>query len=105
VLDGITFTDLMLEAFKWAAVAAAPVAAFIGLLRRSRLRSALIWGWAFLPLSVGIIIFIALPLLPAVFLAILLAIQLLPWAVFSALAFVAVLWLRDFSGSEGWIDR
>lgn len=82
MFDEILLSDLV----PWA-VAAVVVAAALGCLRRSRLRSGLIWTWSLIP--IGFVALIALIALVASdgdmasglsFLAILLVAMLLPWA-------------------------
>jgi hypothetical protein len=101
MLEGITLKDLFVDALVWSTEVAMPIAGLLGLLPFSRTRSILIWVWAFLPVMAYILLSFRIGNVGlAVFFFIFFGIYFILWAVLSALAYKAVLWLRDFSGGE-----
>lgn len=96
MLDGITWTKLALSSVYLAAMIAAPVAALLGLLPRSKMRSWLIWVLASLPMSIGLVLVLSQPIGLAPFLGIVVSAVLPSWAVFSLLSYILIALFRQF---------
>lgn len=98
----MTWADLALECARWAAIIAVPIAGILGLLSQTLMRSVVIWLWALLPLPLELVMLCVQPLGVAVFLGAILMMLLPFWAGFSALSFIFVVRLREFSGGNGY---
>lgn len=94
LLDGITWTDLALSFAIWSAAIAAPVSVMLGLLPRTKMRVWLVWGWALLPLFIGLFALLVQPKGLVVFSGVVLSAALPSWAGLSALSYNITIRLR-----------
>jgi hypothetical protein len=96
VLDGITWTNLAISSAYFAAMVAAPVAALLGLLPRSKMRSWSIWLWASLPISIGLVVVMSQPIGLAPLWGVLVSAVLPSWVAFSLLSYILIAGFRQF---------
>jgi hypothetical protein len=90
------FDEISLSDFIPWGVAAVFVACALGLLSKSRLRSWLICGWTLLPLFVVVTVFLFSPSVEGLlFLGLLLAAMLLPWAALTLFSYNLVRRVRE----------